>query len=52
MDKIEAPIKDKKASKIEFQTEIKSGNDVLYIENLNVKSFGERTLSLMLIYGY
>ncbi|MBS5823509.1 MAG: ABC-F family ATP-binding cassette domain-containing protein [Clostridium argentinense] len=43
MDKIEAPIKDKKASKIEFQTEIKSGNDVLYIENLS-KSFGERTL--------
>ncbi|WP_283592075.1 ABC-F family ATP-binding cassette domain-containing protein [Clostridium butanoliproducens] len=43
MDKIEAPIKDKKASKIEFQTEIKSGNDVLYIENLS-KSFGERML--------
>ncbi|WP_291566229.1 ribosomal protection-like ABC-F family protein [Clostridium sp. UBA2485] len=43
MDRIDAPIKEKKASRIEFDTEIKSGNDVLYVENLS-KSFGEKTL--------
>ncbi|ARC86585.1 heme ABC exporter, ATP-binding protein CcmA [Clostridium argentinense CDC 2741] len=43
MDRIDAPIKEKKASRIEFETEIKSGNDVLYVENLS-KSFGEKTL--------
>jgi len=43
IDRIDAPIKEKKASRIEFETEIKSGNDVLYVENLS-KSFGEKTL--------
>ncbi|WP_454055565.1 ribosomal protection-like ABC-F family protein [Clostridium sp. Marseille-Q7071] len=43
MDRIDAPIKEKKASRIEFDTEIKSGNDVLYVEDLS-KSFGEKTL--------
>lgn len=43
MERIDAPIKEKKASRIEFETEIKSGNDVLYAENLS-KSFGEKTL--------
>ncbi|WP_461614271.1 ribosomal protection-like ABC-F family protein [Clostridium sp. Marseille-QA1073] len=43
IERIDAPIKEKKASRIEFETEIKSGNDVLYVENLS-KSFGEKTL--------
>lgn len=43
LERIDAPIKEKKASRIEFETEIKSGNDVLYAENLS-KSFGEKTL--------
>ncbi|WP_291579492.1 ribosomal protection-like ABC-F family protein [Clostridium sp. UBA6640] len=43
IERIDAPIKEKKASRIEFETEIKSGNDVLYAENLS-KSFGEKTL--------
>ncbi len=43
IERIEAPIKDSKASKIRFETQIKSGNDVLYVENLS-KSFGEKLL--------
>lgn len=43
IERIEAPIKDPKASKIRFETQIKSGNDVLYVENLS-KSFGEKLL--------
>lgn len=43
VERIEAPHKDQKASKIKFETQIKSGNDVLYIENLS-KSFGEKLL--------
>ncbi len=43
IERIEAPIKDAKASKIKFETQIKSGNDVLYVENLS-KSFGEKLL--------
>ena len=43
IERIEAPIKDPKASKIKFETQIKSGNDVLYVENLS-KSFGEKLL--------
>ena len=43
MEKIDAPIKESKASRISFETQIKSGNDVLYIENLK-KSFGEKLL--------
>lgn len=41
--RIEAPDKDKKAAKISFETQIKSGNDVLHIENLS-KAFGEKLL--------
>ncbi len=43
IDRIEAPITIEKASKIKFETQIKSGNDVLHIENLS-KSFGEKLL--------
>lgn len=46
LDKIErlnAPVKDAKGSSIKFETQIKSGNDVLYIENLK-KSFGDHLL--------
>lgn len=43
MEKIEAPPKESKASRIEFETSIKSGNDVLHIENL-AKSFGDKIL--------
>lgn len=43
MDRIEAPNKEQKGSKIRFETQIKSGNDVLYIEDLS-KSFGEKLL--------
>ena len=43
MDKLDAPDKDKEASKIQFETSIKSGYDVLHTENLS-KSYGEKTL--------
>lgn len=43
MDKLDAPDKDKEASKIQFETSVKSGYDVLHIENLS-KSYGEKTL--------
>jgi ATP-binding cassette, subfamily F, member 3 len=43
IQRVEAPDKEIKASKITFETQIKSGNDVLYIENLS-KSFGEKLL--------
>lgn len=43
IQRVEAPDKEIKASKITFETQIKSGNDVLYIENL-CKSFGEKLL--------
>ncbi|MEG1257290.1 ABC-F family ATP-binding cassette domain-containing protein [Clostridium sp.] len=43
IERIDAPLKDAKASKIKFETQIKSGNDVLYIEDLR-KSFGEKLL--------
>ena len=46
LDKIErvvAPEKEGKASKIQFETEIKSGNDVLYLENLS-KRYGDKLL--------
>ncbi len=43
MERIEAPEKEAKAYKISFETKIKSGNDVLYIENLS-KSFGDKKL--------
>ncbi len=43
VEKLQAPDKDPSASKISFETMIKSGNDVLHIENLS-KSFGEKLL--------
>jgi len=41
--RIDAPDKDIKAAKITFEAQIKSGNDVLHIENLS-KSFDEKLL--------
>ena len=43
IERIDAPDKDRRASRIEFETLIKSGNDVLHVENLK-KSFGEKLL--------
>ena len=34
MERIDAPDKEKEASKIKFETQVKSGYDVLHIENL------------------
>ena len=43
MEKIAAPDKDKEASKISFETSVKSGYDVLKINNLS-KSYGDKKL--------
>ncbi|MDY3359582.1 MAG: ABC-F family ATP-binding cassette domain-containing protein [Clostridium celatum] len=43
MEKIEAPTHEKEASKIKFEASIKSGYDVLHIENMS-KSYGDKTL--------
>ncbi|MBU5592919.1 ABC-F family ATP-binding cassette domain-containing protein [Clostridium sp. MSJ-4] len=43
IERLEAPDKDPKASKIKFETLVKSGNDVLHVEDLS-KSFGENKL--------
>ncbi|KOA18309.1 putative ABC transporter ATP-binding protein YheS [Clostridium homopropionicum DSM 5847] len=43
IERIDAPIKDKKITKMQFQTPIKSGNDVLHIEGLS-KGFSDKTL--------
>lgn len=43
MERIDAPIKEARATRIRFETQIKSGNDVLYIEDLK-KSFGDKLL--------
>jgi len=43
MDRIDSPDKDPRATKIKFETEIKSGNDVLHAENLS-KRFGSNLL--------
>lgn len=43
MDKIDSPDRDPRATKIKFETEIKSGNDVLHAENLS-KRFGDNLL--------
>jgi ATP-binding cassette subfamily F protein 3 len=43
IERIEAPADEGKASRIKFEVSIKSGNDVLHIENLS-KSFGEKKL--------
>jgi len=43
IEKIDAPDREVSASKISFETQIKSGNDVLHIEKLT-KSYGEKLL--------
>jgi len=46
LDKVErlsAPVREQKSAKIIFETQIKSGNDVLHIENLS-KSYKEKVL--------
>lgn len=43
MERLDAPPSEKDASKINFEASIKSGYDVLHIENMN-KSYGEKTL--------
>jgi ATP-binding cassette subfamily F protein 3 len=43
IDRIDAPDRESKASKIKFETQIKSGNDVLHIEKLS-KSFEDKHL--------
>ncbi|MBU3182497.1 ABC-F family ATP-binding cassette domain-containing protein [Clostridium psychrophilum] len=43
MDRIDSPTRDPKETKIKFEAEIKSGNDVLHIENLS-KRFGDNLL--------
>lgn len=43
LDRIDAPDKEKDASKIQFQTSVKSGYDVLHVENLS-KSFENKHL--------
>lgn len=43
LERVKAPDKDPKASRIKFETQFKSGNDVLHIEDLS-KSFGEKLL--------
>ncbi|KZL93371.1 ribosomal protection-like ABC-F family protein [Clostridium magnum] len=43
IDRIKAPDKEQKLGKVTFETQIKSGNDVLHVENLS-KSFGEKVL--------
>ena len=43
MEKLDAPDKIKEASKIKFETSVKSGNDVLFINNL-AKSYGDKEL--------
>ena len=43
IERIKAPDKEQKIKNIVFETQIKSGNDVLHVENLS-KSFGEKKL--------
>ena len=43
IERIDSPDKDPRATKIKFETEIKSGNDVLHAENLS-KRFGDNLL--------
>lgn len=43
IERIDAPDQEKSASKIKFETSVKSGYDVLHIENLS-KSFGDKNL--------
>lgn len=43
IERIKAPDKEEKLGSVTFETQIKSGNDVLHVENLS-KSFGDKTL--------
>lgn len=43
IERIKAPDKEQKLGKVTFETQIKSGNDVLHVENLS-KSFGDKIL--------
>lgn len=43
IERLDAPTQEKEASKIKFEASIKSGYDVLHIENMN-KSYGEKIL--------
>lgn len=43
IDRINAPDKEQRLGNVTFETQIKSGNDVLHAENLS-KSFGEKVL--------
>ncbi|MDD6794715.1 MAG: ABC-F family ATP-binding cassette domain-containing protein [Clostridiaceae bacterium] len=43
MERLDAPDKEKNASKIKFETSVKSGFDVLHLENLS-KSYGDKHL--------
>lgn len=43
IERIEVPTKESKITKIKFQPQIQSGNDVLHIENLS-KHYGSKTL--------
>ncbi|MGL5575807.1 MAG: ABC-F family ATP-binding cassette domain-containing protein, partial [Sarcina sp.] len=43
MERLDAPELVRRATRIKFETEIKSGNDVLFIDNLS-KSYGEKKL--------
>lgn len=43
LERINSPDKEGRSSKIQFETLIKSGNDVLHVENL-AKSYGEKVL--------
>ncbi|MBS5307436.1 ABC-F family ATP-binding cassette domain-containing protein [Clostridium tertium] len=43
IDRLDAPDKEKEASKIQFEASVKSGHDVLHIENL-AKSYGDNNL--------
>ncbi len=43
IERIKAPDKEEKLGNVTFETQIKSGNDVLHVENLS-KNFGDKTL--------
>ncbi len=43
MERIDSPDKESRAAKIKFETQIKSGFDILYAENLS-KHYGDKTL--------
>ncbi|GKX66976.1 ribosomal protection-like ABC-F family protein [Inconstantimicrobium mannanitabidum] len=43
IDRLDSPVVQTSASKIKFETRVKSGNDVLHVENLK-KSYGDKVL--------